>query len=101
MQSRQTINIKNFYEGRFSLDVGIKSLDLFEDFFQQPYPLPKMDQISIPDFSAGAIYTHKHKTFYFKTFFFLFVENNLISMTVITTAITFTRDARCNGELGK
>lgn len=38
-------------------------------------------------------HTHNHKkTFYFKTFFFLFfAENDLMSMTAITTAIAFTR----------
>ena len=41
--------------GRFALDVAVKTLDLFDDFFRVPYPLPKMDMIAIMDFAAGAM----------------------------------------------
>ncbi|XP_020181080.1 aminopeptidase M1-B [Aegilops tauschii subsp. strangulata] len=42
-------------QGKFALDVGVKSLDLFKDYFATPYPLPKLDMIAIPDFAAGAM----------------------------------------------
>ncbi|KAK1608097.1 hypothetical protein QYE76_031770 [Lolium multiflorum] len=42
-------------QGKFALDVGVKSLDLYKDYFATPYPLPKLDMIAIPDFSAGAM----------------------------------------------
>jgi len=42
-------------KGQFSLDVGIKVLDYFTDYFGIPYPLPKLDHVAIPDFSAGAM----------------------------------------------
>lgn len=42
-------------QGAFSLDVGIRSLNFFDEYFAMPYPLPKMDMISIPDFAAGAM----------------------------------------------
>ncbi|KAG2578561.1 hypothetical protein PVAP13_6NG203300 [Panicum virgatum] len=42
-------------QGTFALDVGVKSLDLYKDYFATPYPLPKLDMIAIPDFAAGAM----------------------------------------------
>jgi puromycin-sensitive aminopeptidase len=42
-------------QGRFALDVGKRSLELYDDYFDTPYPLPKMDMIAIPDFAAGAM----------------------------------------------
>jgi len=41
--------------GTFALDVGLKTLDLYTEFFSIPYPLPKLDMIAVPDFSAGAM----------------------------------------------
>lgn len=35
--------------------VGPKVLRFFEKTFKVKYPLPKMDMIAIPDFSAGAM----------------------------------------------
>lgn len=35
--------------------VGPKVLQFFEKTFKVKYPLPKMDMIAIPDFSAGAM----------------------------------------------
>ena len=43
-------------QGRFALDTAIKTLSFFGDYFDSPYPLPKMDMIAIPDFSAGNAY---------------------------------------------
>jgi aminopeptidase 2 len=41
--------------GRFSLELASKTLEFYEKAFGAPYPLPKMDMIAIPDFSAGAM----------------------------------------------
>ena len=41
--------------GRDALLFGMKSLDFCEKYFNIAYPLPKMDLISTPDFSAGAM----------------------------------------------
>ncbi|MBC7707989.1 M1 family metallopeptidase [Polaromonas sp.] len=38
-----------------SLDVAVKSLEFFGDYFTTPYPLPKLDMIALPDFSSGAM----------------------------------------------
>ncbi|HEX6258728.1 MAG TPA: M1 family metallopeptidase [Candidatus Saccharimonadales bacterium] len=39
----------------FALDTAIRSIDFFNDYFSTPYPLPKVDHIALPDFSAGAM----------------------------------------------
>ncbi|MFY9457771.1 MAG: M1 family metallopeptidase [Candidatus Spechtbacterales bacterium] len=39
----------------FALEVGIKALEYFEDYFKIPYPLPKMDLVAVPDFDPGAM----------------------------------------------
>lgn len=38
----------------FALDLAAKGLKLFEDVFEMPYPLPKLDLGAVPDFSTGA-----------------------------------------------
>lgn len=38
---------------RYALEVGSKILTFFEDYFNIKYPLPKLDMIALPDFSAG------------------------------------------------
>jgi aminopeptidase N len=35
--------------------VALKSLDLYDDFFGHPFPLPKLDMVAIPEFAAGAM----------------------------------------------
>jgi puromycin-sensitive aminopeptidase len=42
-------------QGQFALDVGRRSLELYNSYFDIPYPLPKLDMIAIPDFAAGAM----------------------------------------------
>ncbi len=39
----------------FALDVAIRSIEFFSDYFGTPYPLPKSDHVAVPDFSAGAM----------------------------------------------
>ncbi|HVZ66690.1 MAG TPA: M1 family metallopeptidase [Patescibacteria group bacterium] len=42
-------------QAKFALDVAVKCIEFYEDFFGIPYPLPTMDLIAIPDFAAGAM----------------------------------------------
>jgi len=42
-------------QGRFALEVAVKTLPFYSDYFSIPYPLPKLDLIAIPDFDAGAM----------------------------------------------
>ncbi len=42
-------------QGRFALEVALKTLPFYNKYFGTPYPLPKCDMIAIADFSAGAM----------------------------------------------
>ncbi|KAI9101248.1 peptidase family M1-domain-containing protein [Phlyctochytrium arcticum] len=42
-------------QGQFALEVCARTLEFFSEYFDIAYPLPKMDLIAIPDFSAGAM----------------------------------------------
>jgi aminopeptidase N len=39
----------------FPNKVAADALDFYDDLFGTPYPLPKLDQVAIPDFEAGAM----------------------------------------------
>ena len=41
--------------GRFSLELAAKTLAFYEKAFDSEFPLPKMDMVAVPDFSAGAM----------------------------------------------
>ena len=41
--------------GRFALDLCVRTLKFYEEAFGSEFPLPKMDQIAVPDFAAGAM----------------------------------------------
>ncbi|KAF8461376.1 peptidase family M1-domain-containing protein [Kalaharituber pfeilii] len=45
----------NEKHGDFSLKLAAKTLKFYEETFDSPFPLPKMDMVAIPDFSAGAM----------------------------------------------
>ncbi|KAL1552325.1 AP-1 complex subunit mu-1-like [Salvia divinorum] len=42
-------------QGKFALEVAVKTLGLYKEYFAVPYSLPKLDMIAIPDFAAGAM----------------------------------------------
>ncbi|XP_053575340.1 aminopeptidase N-like [Bombina bombina] len=42
-------------QGQYALNVTRPILEFFEKYYRTPYPLPKSDQIALPDFSAGAM----------------------------------------------
>ncbi|KAJ8960573.1 hypothetical protein NQ318_013862 [Aromia moschata] len=42
-------------QASYSLEIGPKILKYYEEFFGIEYPLPKLDMVAIPDFSAGAM----------------------------------------------
>ncbi|XP_063304987.1 aminopeptidase N-like [Pelobates fuscus] len=42
-------------QGDYALSITKPILDFFARYYQTPYPLPKSDQVAIPDFSSGAM----------------------------------------------
>ncbi|KAI9491733.1 aminopeptidase [Zychaea mexicana] len=42
-------------QGRHALRVSTAALEYFAKVFGEPYPLPKIDMVAIPDFEAGAM----------------------------------------------
>ena len=42
-------------QGEFALDIAVKSLAYFKEFFSVPYSLPKLDLVAVPDFYIGAM----------------------------------------------
>lgn len=45
----------NVEQTRHSLEVAVKVLEFFGEYFDTPYPLPKLDMVALPDFSSGAM----------------------------------------------
>jgi aminopeptidase N len=39
----------------FPLDIAVRSIDFFEEYFDTNYPLKKCDNVALPDFSSGAM----------------------------------------------
>jgi aminopeptidase N len=39
----------------FALDISIKTIEFYEQYFDTEYPLPKSDHVALPDFSSGAM----------------------------------------------
>lgn len=39
----------------FALDIGVRSIDFFDEYFGVSYPLSKCDHVALPDFSSGAM----------------------------------------------
>ena len=48
-------------QGQFALDVAVKCLPLYSDYFEIGYPLPKMDLIAVPllDFGTNSRIPYK------------------------------------------
>ncbi|KAL1829288.1 hypothetical protein ACET3Z_007700 [Daucus carota] len=42
-------------KGKLALNIAVKALDIYKNYFSVPYSLPKLDMVAVPDFSAGAM----------------------------------------------
>jgi len=40
---------------KFALDVAIRAIEFYEEYFDIPYPMPNLDLIAIPDFEAAGM----------------------------------------------
>lgn len=45
----------NVQHTKFALDIAVKCLEFYDDYFAISYPLKKCDLIALPDFAAGAM----------------------------------------------
>ena len=43
------------HQAKFALEVAIKSLEFYNEYFDIPYPLPILDLVAIPDFESAAM----------------------------------------------
>ncbi len=41
--------------GKFALELAVRVLPFYEDYFGLPYPFQKLDMVAIPDFDAGGM----------------------------------------------
>ena len=57
-------------QGHFALNCGVKALDFYDDFFDVPYPLPKLDMLCVTEFAMGRrLDVHLMCTILFSIFF--------------------------------
>ncbi len=40
---------------QYANDEAVRVLEFFEEYFDTPFPLPKVDQVALPDFESGAM----------------------------------------------
>ncbi|KAB2634423.1 aminopeptidase M1-like [Pyrus ussuriensis x Pyrus communis] len=40
-------------QGKFALDLAVRTLEFYKDYFSMPYSLPKLDMVAIPDFHGA------------------------------------------------
>jgi aminopeptidase N len=60
--------------GLFALEAATKALDLYDDFFQVKFPLPKLDMIAVPEFAAGAMEVRMEENESKRTLYLVFSE---------------------------
>ncbi len=59
--TKDKVNVRIFttkgkrHQAKFALEMAIKSLEFYNDYFDIPYPLPNLDMIALPDFESAAM----------------------------------------------
>ncbi|KAL4607644.1 hypothetical protein ACB092_09G190300 [Castanea dentata] len=51
-------------QGKFALDVAVRTLEFYKEYFAMPYSLPKLEMVAIPDFSFGSMENYGLVTYY-------------------------------------
>ena len=74
----------------FALDVAVRSLEFYEEYFGINYPLPKCDMIAVPDFAAGAMENWGLITY--RSVSILFEEGKSTTSAKTQIAITITHE---------
>lgn len=46
---------ENLYKTTYAAEIGKKAIEHYVEYFDIPYPLPKLDLVAIPDFVSGAM----------------------------------------------
>lgn len=73
----------------YALDTAVKSVEFYEDYFEIDYPLPKLDNVALPDFSAGAMENWGLITYRESA---MLADNNSAVDTRESVAITITHE---------
>ncbi|CAM8961662.1 unnamed protein product [Rhodiola kirilowii] len=77
-------------QGKFALDVAVKSLEIYKEYFGVPYSLPKLDMVAVPDFAAGAMENYGLVTY--RDTDLLFDENHSAASNKQNVSISVTHE---------
>ena len=81
------------------MNVTIGALGFYERFFNQPYTLPKLDLIAIPDFDAGAMENWGLITFRLTALLFNVEEDSAKNIQRVATVVTHELAHQWTGDL--
>ena len=83
----------------FALEIAKKAIEFYEKFYQTPYPLPHSWQLTLPDFSAGAMENWGLVT-YREAYLLLDPDNTSLDMKrLVATVITHELAHQWFGDL--
>ena len=74
-------------EGDYALDMATQIVDYFSDIFDMKYPISKLTNVGIPDFSAGAMENFGLITYREKYLTYNSTLDNLNTKTYLTLVI--------------
>ena len=86
-------------QGRVALNATLAGLQFFEDFFGQPFTLPKLDLAAIPDFEAGAMENWGLITFRLTALLYDEKEGAAGNMQRVVTVVTHELAHQWTGDL--